>query len=350
MKKTPILLIITLVLILGNTGLLTATPSTNKTICNCITARTNTYSTGLLPGGPPLPKSISFTGATPPSWDWRSATYNSITGDWTTPIKDQGHCGSCYAFGSLAALESVMNIKNDNPDLDRDLSEQFMVSCGQEWMSGFFGCDGAYLTPTYNFLKDHGTIPESCFSYVSGNSGYVPPCSEKCDNWEDLIREVKDWHPVSSDSESIKNALLQYGPLSTTMVVYDDFKWYTGGVYEHPGSEPDPTNHLVTIVGYNDDQSYWICKNSWGTDWGENGWFRIAYGDCKIEKETVYLDYEPQSDIAVTVTIHRIQMLDEIEGILQGEADLAYRISVYNGEEWSEAYNLDYSEDEDDHT
>ena len=327
-----------------------STENESENNCGCNEAETNVYRTGLLSGGPALPESIKFSGVTPPTWDWRDATYSGIAGDWTTNIKNQGNCGSCYAFGSLAALESLIKIKSKNPDLSADLSEQFMVSCGQEWMSGMFGCDGAYFSPTFNFIKIHGAIPESCFPYVSGGSGYVPPCSDKCPEWQDLVVEIEDWHSVSSDIESIKNALIQYGPLPTAMVVYEDFHSYPGGVYEHPGPDPDPTNHIVTIVGYNDYQNCWICKNSWGTYWGENGWFRIAYGDCKIEQETVYLDYDAPSDVVVDVLIHRIKLLDEIEGWLEGEADWSYRVSIYNGDEWIDAYNDEYSSNEDDHT
>jgi hypothetical protein len=133
------------------------------------------------------------------------------------------------------------------------------------------------------------------------------------------------------------------------MVVYSDFFDYDGGIYEHPGPDPDPTNHIVAIVGYNDYQSYWICKNSWGTGWGEDGWFKIAYGDCKIEEETVYLEYTAPSGAFVDVLVHRIKLIDEIEGFLEGEADWSYRISVFNGDEWVEDINDDYSSNDDDH-
>lgn len=321
----------------------------NSDDCKCDEEEITTYRTGLLPGGPEMPDGAQFTGLTPSTWDWRDATYNGKTGDWTTSIKSQGNCGSCYAFGSLAGLESVIKIKNENPDLSIDLSEQFMVSCGQEWMSGIDGCDGAYHSPTFDFIETYGAIPEYCFPYVSGGSGYVPPCSDKCDEWQDLLIEIDDWHTVSSDIESIKNALIQYGPLPTTMIVYSDFYDYSGGIYEHPGSDPDPTNHLVTIVGYNDYQSYWICKNSWGTYWGENGWFKIAYDDCKIEQDTVYFEYTASSTVKIDVTIHRIKLLDEIEGFLEGGADWSYRVSVYNGREWVDEINNEYSTDDDDH-
>jgi len=327
----------------------------DNTDCGCGDAQpsltnTNYYRTGLLPGGQPLPPGTVFTSRTLSSWDWRSAPYNGITGDWTTPIRNQANCGSCYAFGPLASLEACINIKQGDPNLDRDLSEQFIVSCGTEWMSGqILGCNGAYSPAEYNFITTYGVLPETCFPYTSGG-GSVPPCSNKCSNWEDQIITIGPWHTIASDTTSIKNALLQYGPLAAGMVVYSDFDGYHGGVYEHPGSDPDPMNHVVAIVGYDDSQGCWICKNSWGTSWGEDGWFRIIYGDCKIGQEIIYFDYTPQNGPQLNVKIHRIQDIGSIEGWLEGEADWSYRVQVFTGSQWSEQINNDYSDNENDHT
>ncbi len=307
------------------------------------------YRTGLLTGGEPLPEGEMLVGDPPASWDWRSATYEGVTGDWTTGVHNQGNCGSCYAFGSLAAFEAVINIKKKNPNYDRDLSEQFMVSCGSEWMSGIEGCNGAYATPTYNFLKTYGAIPESCFPYTSG-SGTVPPCSQKCSNWQDLVIKIDSWHTVAADQTSIKNALIKYGPLSAGMTVYDDFYEYSGGVYEHPGSDPDPINHIICIVGYDDAQGCWICKNSWGIWWGDQGWFRIKYGECKIEQAVVYFTYADLSGPQLKVQMHRVKALGSIESWIEGEADWSYRISVNAGQGWVDQSNNAYSVNEDDHT
>jgi C1A family cysteine protease len=323
--------------------------------CGCESHETPTtdglyYRTGLLPAKEILPEGEIFTGRTSSSWDWRDATYNGQTGDWTTPIRNQANCGSCYAFAPLGSIESLIKIKQGNLGYSIDLSEQFIVSCGMEWMSDdILGCEGAYSPGQYDFITTYGTLPESCFPYVSG-SGSVPPCSDKCSNWEDLIIQIDGWHTVASDITSIKNALIQHGPLTAGMIVYDDFFDYSGDVYEHPGSDPDPMNHAVVIVGYDDAQNCWICKNSWGTNWGEEGWFKILYGDCKIGQEIVYFDYIPQTGPLVDLKIHRIQMIGEIEGWLEGDADWSYRVQVYTGSQWLEQTNDDYSRNEDDHT
>ena len=308
------------------------------------------HRTGFFPAREPLPEGETITGRTLSSWDWRSATYDGQTGDWTTPVKNQANCGSCYAFAPLGSIESLIKIKQENLGLSIDFSEQFIVSCGSEWMSDdIMGCEGAYSPGPYDFITTYGTLPESCFPYTSG-SGSVPPCSTKCSNWEDLIIQIDGWHTVANDITSIKNALIQHGPLVAGMVVYSDFHGYTGGVYEHPGSDPDDMNHVVVIVGYDDAQNCWICKNSWGTGWGEDGWFKILYGDCKIGQEIVYFDYTPQIGPTLNVKVHRIQMIGDIEGWLDGEADWSYRVQVYIGNQWVEQTNDEYSSNENDHT
>ena len=246
------------------------------------------YRLGLLHGDP-LPPGEEFTGRAPSSYDWRDKDGK----DWTTPIKDQGNCGSCYAFGSYAAMESCIKIVSNKPSLSIDLSEQFMVSCGKDWVDGIDGCGGAQLNPIFEFIEKYGAIPESCFPYTSGG-GSVPSCSKKCSDWQDLQYEIDDWGSVSANQDSIKNALIQHGPLPTGMNVYSNFPSYDGGIYEPSGAIQGA--HLVCIVGYNDNPGYWICKNSWGTSWGEDGWFKIKYGVCDIEQNTAYLDVQPTGD------------------------------------------------------
>lgn len=248
-------------------------------------SKENDYYLGLLKGGEKLPPGKEFSGSVPSSFDWRH--YEGK--DWTTRIKDQGMCGSCYAFGIYSAMESCIKIKSNKPNLYIDLSEQFMVSCGTNWMGGIFGCEGAYLSSILDFIEIFGAIPESCLPYTSGN-GFLPPCSDKCQDWEDFIYEIDGWGSVFPSQSSLKNALIQYGPLTTGMEIYENFLTYSNGIYNPTGDFLG--YHLVSIVGYNDDPGYWVCKNSWGRDWGENGWFRIKYDVCEIEEETLYLEVQ----------------------------------------------------------
>jgi len=227
----------------------------------------------------------------PLQFDWR--TYNGS--DWTTPVKSQGNCGSCWAFGTLAALESLMEISQDNPALNPDLSEQYLLSC-----SGG-DCDGWYLDRALDFLKDYGTVDESCFPYYANDS---IPCSACCSDWQSRIKKISDWGWVGGSfwlqsTETIKEELLK-GPLPTGMTVYEDFYYYIGGVYQHVWGE-ELGGHLITLVGWDDIEQCWICKNSWDTDWGENGWFKIRMGvdECGIEENSAYVRAEagPQTNI-----------------------------------------------------
>jgi PKD repeat protein len=208
----------------------------------------------------------------PSSVDWR----NFEGHDYTTPIRDQGTCGSCVAFATIGAIEARMEVADGDPNLNPDLSEAHLFFCNDRQCNVGDPRYGWSPEGAMNYARDTGIVDEPCFPYTDYNQN----CN-LCADWQNKITEVDDWTGTSSVSE-MKQALADYGPLEVTMAVYDDFYSYSGGVYRH-----DQGNfsgyHAVTLVGYNDNQDYWIAKNSWGTDWGESGWFRIAYGECDID-------------------------------------------------------------------
>jgi C1A family cysteine protease len=218
----------------------------------------------------------------PDKWDWRDVNGE----DWTTPIKDQLQdiCGSCWAFGALGGLEAAIKIWEDNPSLEVDLSEQYMLSCSPG------SCNGWYWTNTLNWIKKNGAIPESCLPYEADDT---IPCEAKCSEWRHLLIGIEDRHHISSAPSAIQSAIVEYGPLPASMTVYEDFyPNFAGGVYRHTWGDV-VFGHCITIVGFDNtwgrpDEGYWICKNSWGTEWGEDGWFRIAYGECEIEESVYY--------------------------------------------------------------
>ncbi len=117
--------------------------------CNC-SNQTQTYSLGCRT----LPDWIPSTQVVEPAaflteLDWRSYTYNGISGNWLTSVKNQGNCGSCWAFAAIGCLEAMINIAGNNPNIDEDLSEQYMVSC----VTSCCGCNGGNAYNCYQVYE-----------------------------------------------------------------------------------------------------------------------------------------------------------------------------------------------------
>ncbi len=234
------------------------------------------------------PVGISSSSSIPTSFDWRET--DGI--NWVTSVKNQASCGSCVAFGTLSALEAVLQIElGGQLENEYDLSEAHLFFCGGGSCSG-----GWRIRSAVNYLIDQGVPDESCFPYVARDS----PCDLTCPDWEQKAVKVGDGNRVggykAANTSAVKKALIDYGPLVTSYTVYQDFSAYDSGVYEHVYGDA-LGGHAVAIVGYNDEwgnetEGYWICKNSWGKNWGENGYFRIKYGECGIGTtfNTYYMD------------------------------------------------------------
>ncbi len=201
----------------------------------------------------------------PTALDWRNNG-----GNWVTPVRNQGGCGSCWAFATAAALESYQLRQNNTPGLNFDTSEQVLVSC-----SGAGSCGGGYIGSASSYIRDTGLPLESCYPYTATNGS----CSSACSTVFTNTYHIGSWAYVCTTAPTVsalKNALYTYGPLVTTMDVYSDFFSYKSGVYQYvTGSYQG--GHAVLLVGYDDAQQAFLVKNSWGTDWGMSGYFWIAY-------------------------------------------------------------------------
>ena len=230
--------------------------------------------------GPPYPAAEQGAAAGPPgalptAFDWRNAA-----GDYTTPIRHQRQCGSCWAFATVAALEAVANIQAGQPALDPDLSEQMLLSCGDG------DCVSGNLGDALTYLETTGVPGEACLPYEADDT---VPCGDACAGWANGAWKAGSWFEVGSGQDAIKAQLLD-GPVIAHFTVYTDLHHYHGGIYS-PSTEDVEDTHAVLLVGWNDGDGAWIAKNSWGTNWGEDtygvtgapGWFRIAYGTCGIE-------------------------------------------------------------------
>jgi C1A family cysteine protease len=204
--------------------------------------------------------------ALPALLDWRD-----LGGNWITSIKDQGDCGSCWAFATTALLEAMVKISK-HMSQDIDLSEQMLLSC-----SNAGDCVlGGYEYKAAEYIKMTGIPNEGCYPYTATEA----PCNP-CAGWAARAVRITSWSWVSTSVTGIETAL-QSGPVTSWMGVYSDFYHYRSGIYQPTAGSSYEGGHFVVIVGYNHAEQYWICKNSWGTGWGESGFFRIKMGTSGI--------------------------------------------------------------------
>lgn len=208
----------------------------------------------------------------PPSLDWRN---NS--GNFVTPVRNQGGCGSCWAFATTAALESSVLRAENTPGIDLNLSEQVLISCGSSGGNDAGSCSGGYISYASDYIRNTGLPLETCYPYTGGDGS----CGSACASYQTSTYQIVSWGYVTTTSPTvtaIRDALVSYGPLVTTMDVYEDFYSYSSGVYSYATGAYEG-GHAVLIVGYSDAGQYFIVKNSWGASWGESGYFKIAYSE-----------------------------------------------------------------------
>ena len=206
----------------------------------------------------------------PAAFDWRDSNGKN----YVTPVRNQGQCGSCYIFGTVAALESQLLLKYARPGTDLNLSEQIPLACD----SAAGNCTaGGYASMIATYLHDTGTALETCYPYIAAEGD----CGDACANWQRAPFRLDSYTDLSDRTEEeITTALMTTGPLTVWMRVYADFDHYTGGVYSYATGE-DKGGHFILLVGWDDAQSAFLCKNSWGTGWGESGYFWIAYSQMQ---------------------------------------------------------------------
>lgn len=236
--------------------------------------------------------------------EMRAAAPDSL--DWsakgaTTKVKDQGDCGSCWAYSATEGIESGLFMASGTLE---DLSEQQIISCDKSDL----GCNGGDLPTAFDYVKKAGGIdtmkdyPDT--SADSGNTG-------RCKSFQKKVK-VTGWKYAipSCDSGACKNqkesdmmaALNTYGPLSVC-VNAESWDNYSGGIYKKKCSgKASALDHCVQLVGYNKAQNYWKVRNSWASDWGEDGFIRLPMGEnaCGIADEATYVTAQVE-DSAVEI-------------------------------------------------
>ena len=198
-----------------------------------------------------------------------SFTYRNIDGvDYTTPIKNQAPAPTCEAYALCAALETMMQYKTKeiyNPDISET---HLYFYAGGTYESGYVN-----MIDAANYLIETGVPDEGCSPDPHRPYDYS---FTSLDGWENRTVKIQSWGWVENTEVAIKTALIEHGPLVFCAHFWKDFLYYRGGVYSHKWGEI-AGGHLMTIVGYDDNEQCWIVKNSAGTEWGEDGWLKLAY-------------------------------------------------------------------------
>lgn len=207
----------------------------------------------------------------PSSIDWRDQGVVS-------PIRDQGQCGSCWAFSGTATVESAVAIKTGEL---LDLSEQESVDCST-FKNGYtnIGCNGGMYDTMWKYVKDNGGIcSEESYPYTSGTTKKTGTCQKTCDPIPET--KVSSYVTVKPGSDESMMSALTVEPVSIAIEAdTKSFQLYKSGVYNDFEGCGTNLDHAVVLVGYGSsyDGDYYILRNSWGTTWGENGYMRISRG------------------------------------------------------------------------
>jgi C1A family cysteine protease len=208
----------------------------------------------------------------PASFDLRN-----VSGvNYSTPVRDQGACGSCVAFGVVATMEGIGRFTARRPSLPVDLSEAHLYYCHGA-AAGAKCNTGWWPDQACNAARDKGIAFEDYFPYVPGDRA----CGVNAD-WPNHKANVSAWQYLNNNPAGMKEGISTYGAVIACLDVYQDFFSYRSGVYRHVTGNY-AGGHCVSLIGYDDAAGCWIGKNSWGTGWGDGGYFRIAYGQCRIE-------------------------------------------------------------------
>ncbi len=195
--------------------------------------------------------------------------FSWVTQGGMTPVKNQGSCGSCWAFAGIGQIEAHLKIYYGQ---ELDLSEQQIIDCNP------YGddCGGGWQGSVYWVASNYGVTREAAIPYQAGGGG----CTET-----DYLpfAFVDDWYYIPNEIDQIKTALLD-GPVCAGVFAGETLEEYNSGCIDSPIG--GWTNHLIVIVGWDDrgcgGTGAWICKNSWGPGWGSYGYFNIGYGVSAI--------------------------------------------------------------------
>lgn len=252
-------------------------------------------------------------------------TLNWCDHGYCTPVKNQADCGSCWAFSTVSIFESALRIWDNTT---RDLSEQYLVSCN---MNGW-GCGGGSYAHDYHAnVSLPGELPgpvyEADFPYQAADA----PCNipythhERLESWAYGIDEVA----------AIKQLIYDYGPVSASMCAGAAFQAYSGGIFDTNETCFWWTNHAVVLVGWDDTEQVWYLRNSWGPEWGENGYMRIRWGTSNVGSSVNHVVYGVPRNLTVSALSASQLRLDWVD-FTSAEAGFKVERSPDGSTDWTE--------------
>ena len=232
------------------------------------------------------------------NWDWRNVGGNSFV----PKPRRQNSCGSCYIFSTVSSLESRLRVMTNNKD-KTEFSRQFPLSCS------FYteGCEGGYPILVGKFFNEFEIVPDECFEYEAKNV----PCSQVC-NYTKYPKKytvskyeyLGGFYTATSEVDMMKEIRAR-GPIPGNITVPWSFSYYSNGIYTNdveivPNAGVlskstlfdkniswEKVDHSILIIGWGEEKGvkYWIGMNTWGEEWGENGYFKILRGEneCSVE-------------------------------------------------------------------
>ena len=246
-------------------------------------------------------------------------------------VRDQGKCGISWALSTIDVAADRLSLVQNIRWRSSPLSVQNILSCTDDEAKE--NCEGGRVAYAWGFIKDRGVVSEDCYPYESGTTGSIGQCQlHLTDSDLQTIAQhrkllnircpsgAKGEHfnfgpayRVRNDPLSIKYEIHFRGPVQATMRITPDFFLYKSGIYRCGGSSYDRQNpryanlaayHSVRLLGWGTNidphtqqqENYWIAANSWGTEWGENGYFHIGFGECEIE-DTIIATYGKSTEV-----------------------------------------------------
>lgn len=251
---------------------------------------------------------VNLFGRIPRKFDARKEWRRCIT---IGQVRDQGNCGSCWAFATSSAFADRLCIAT-NQEFNELLSAEELTFCCH--LCGF-GCHGGYPIKAWSYFRRHGIVTGGDYQSNEGCAPYrVPPCitdeygnntcrgqpmerNHRCTrmcygdqeiNYDDDHRFTRDYYYLTY--ASIQKDVMTYGPIEASMDVYDDFPSYKSGVYEKSENATYLGGHAVKLIGWGEEFGvpYWLMVNSWNENWGDEGLFKIRRGtnECGVDNST----------------------------------------------------------------